>query len=511
MSELYSAAHDDNQTRHFSALGVIGTLGTADVQGSANTLSFSVDPSTGAAYNTQLGTADARITQNVVADDNNSSTANLAPGATYTGTITSTLGIVGIQVSLKTDQNCMVYVDQSPNTTPNWDISDEYNYYTSINNFGITVQAINSYCRVRVKNTGSGTTTYFRLQTALCPIVEALPRSLNENGNLKVHTIGDEDGYGFEAENTPIGEKRVVIPTRLVGAAYEGTIVDTNFWGTAGANGGSVTQANAQVTVTTGTAADGSASQYSARRARYVSAAGMNYRAIIQQDAGSAGNKRRWGIAYGTAMPTITDGAYFQLEGTTSSVVTLKGGTAGTISTGSFNGNLGADYSWGTIAKTYEIYWTNSKVWFVIGDNVLHTVTASATTWADTMSHYIFMDNANSGGSAGNINSYCRVSSIRRLGQLVTQPMNKFQSGLGTATLKYSPGNIHGVNISAVTNNAVVTLFDSIGTSAGTIWSSGQMAANVVPFSIDMFDIAFSNALTLTVTGAAANAQVAYE
>lgn len=50
MSETVNAAHGDNQTRHFTDIGVIGTLGTADVKGSANTLPFSVNPDNGAVY-----------------------------------------------------------------------------------------------------------------------------------------------------------------------------------------------------------------------------------------------------------------------------------------------------------------------------------------------------------------------------------------------------------------------------------------------------------------------------
>ncbi len=45
------------------------------------------------------------IKQDVVADPNNSSMVNLAAAATFTGISTSTLGVVGLQVSLKTDQN----------------------------------------------------------------------------------------------------------------------------------------------------------------------------------------------------------------------------------------------------------------------------------------------------------------------------------------------------------------------------------------------------------------------
>lgn len=202
------------------------------------------------------------VIQNVVADANNSSTTNLTASPTagyiYAGVATTTLGIVGIQVSLKTDQNCLVYIDQSPGigtgvgtVTTNgtttlagastkftrdfkvgdqiwvsgetvrtitaiasdisltvgvafatsagglsftqyfWDISDVYNYYSATNNFGVTVQAVNSYVRVRVINQTASPTTYFRLQTALCPIVEAVPRSLSSEGNLKTAMAED--------------------------------------------------------------------------------------------------------------------------------------------------------------------------------------------------------------------------------------------------------------------------------------------------------------------------------
>lgn len=37
-----------------------------------------------------------------------------------------------------------------------------------------------------------------------------------------------------------------------------------------------------------------------------------------------------------------------------------------------------------------------SPHWFVIGDEILHTFTASTETWAATMNHYIYMDSVNS-------------------------------------------------------------------------------------------------------------------
>lgn len=483
---------------------------------------------TGPVTDVQLRASDVKVSldgetvsvnQDVIADPNNSSTTNLSSANTYafTGAATSTLGVAGIQVSLKADQNCTVYVEQSPDTTPtgpHWDISDVYNYYASINNFGITVQAINSYVRVRV-TTASLETTYFRLQTALCPVVEALPRTLDEDGYLKVGIKSTVDGYGFGVENTPTGEVRSVIPTRLVGAQFEGTSVDALFWGNAVANGGTVTQGNAQLRLRTNTTANGSATAYSVRRARYVSASGQVYRAVIQLDAGSANNKRRWGVAWGATMPTISDGAYFQLDGTEFSVNTMKSytGSTGITKVTSFNGTLGATYSPGTTVATYEIYWTNSKVWFVVGNKVLHTVSALSSTWADTMNHHIFMDNVNSSNAVADVSLYCRVASIRRLGPMLTQPASYYFAPGQTAglNLKLGPGNLHSIILTSVVNNAAITLADS--TSAGTpiIFSHTAGASSTGISTIDFKGIPFFTGLRLIVAAQNAGLTIIYE
>jgi hypothetical protein len=54
------------------------------------------------------------IKQDVIADAGNSSSSNLLSGAYFSGAAATTLGVAGLQVSLKTDQNCTVWVDQAP-------------------------------------------------------------------------------------------------------------------------------------------------------------------------------------------------------------------------------------------------------------------------------------------------------------------------------------------------------------------------------------------------------------
>lgn len=80
---------------------------------------------------------------------------------------------------------------------------DTYTYLYSIDNFSVTTHATNFYERVIITNTSAVTSTYFRLKVALCPIVEAMPRSVDMNGNLKTAVNSFTDMYGFEIENTP--------------------------------------------------------------------------------------------------------------------------------------------------------------------------------------------------------------------------------------------------------------------------------------------------------------------
>jgi hypothetical protein len=120
--------------------------------------------------------------QNVVASTVNSSTTNLAAGASFTGGSDSTFGIAGFQVNVKSDQPLRVSVQQSNDGT-NWDIQDVYEANAGVG-YGRTVQATSEYIRVVVTNLGPVTTTYFRLKCVLCPTVEALPRMLTPRGRL---------------------------------------------------------------------------------------------------------------------------------------------------------------------------------------------------------------------------------------------------------------------------------------------------------------------------------------
>jgi len=459
------------------------------------------------------------ITQDVTASTLNSSVTNLKKypdsGYNFTGTKESTLGVAGIQVSLFSDQNCTVYVEQSPEGD-NWDISDHWIYKNITEpNFGITVQAVSSYFRVRVENLSTvSDTTAFRLQTALCPIVEALPRALDSEGNLRVGIKSMEDSYGFESENTPMGEMRVVEPTRLVGTIYDGATLDTAFWTPtidATAGPGTVVQGGGQLVLNSGTNAASFSRVNSVRRGRYVSGTAMRYRTIIQLgDTGTASNKKRWGVAYGATMPTITDGAWFQTNGTTFGICTAKNGVSdAVVNSGSFNGSYGKTYNLDTNANTYEIYWTNSKVYFVVAGRILHTVSATTTTWAETVSHYIYMDNVNSGNTV-NKTLTCRVASICRLGKLETANLwrNINTTAVTALILKRGAGRLHKVCINSSVNSTVISIYDAITATnpIAVITPPNGATPTVLEYFLD-----FYTGLTVTTTPNSANVTFVYE
>lgn len=459
------------------------------------------------------------IKQDVIADANNSSTTNLASGNSYmfTGTKTSTLGVAGIQVSLYADKNCTVYVDQSPDSTPHWDIIDTYNYYAG-RNFGITVQAVNSYVRVRVVS-ASLTTTTFRLQTALCPVVEAIPRSLDEDGllNSRISKIKGDMG---KVRISPMGALKTGQTVRLAGASFTSAL-DTNYWASSGVAGnGAVAVASGEMTLTTGTpGADGAIIVNSVRTARYVGGSPNYYRGNVLLPAVTTAsanfvNTRRWGAF------DVNDGFFFKAVQTnpattpTLSVVARKAtDDTNTVASGSFNGNLGTTYVLDTNCHTYEIWWSNKNVYFFIDDVLLHTITSLTTTAVATLNLKVGLQTINSGSNTAANTLVARSSMIIRLGTLLTQPTYYYHASAQTAgvNLKVGAGNLHSIIVNSVANTSVITISDSTSGATPIIWVYTAAAGKTDPIQLDMKGLPFSTGLRLTVATASASLTVIYE
>ena len=513
------------------------------------------------------------ISQNVIVDTVNSVSGvtivnyvNPADIWNYNGVGSSTLGVNAIQLVVTSTKNLDIYVDQG-NTSSSFQLTDTYNYLTT-KQFGLTVQAVGAYVRVRAKNT-SGASAVATIDTVLCPIIEALPRSLDEYGNLKVSIKDFDDQNGFEALNTPTHELRTIVPIKLVGVGFEGTTIDPNFWTSITQSGGTITQLDGRINLLTNTLVNGSATLCSVRRARYNTGSSLYFRANMRVgDTGTANNVRQWGVGiianytltitatgitagdvysdvsavqytvlisstgttatvYATASPTtgartytrisgtgaptltgsafaitsvVTDGYYFQLSGTTFSVVSEIGNISTPVNSGSFNGDYGATAIPSTNVTTYEIIWNPKNTYFFIDGAILHTMSGPLTPLSNTQSLFAFLNNSNINGGSTNVGLYCRSLSIKRLGPLLSQPISKYLTGTSTTILKYGPGNIHSVICGGVAGTIV--LYDGLSANAPIIISTSNSGGGAAPFSMNCKGVPFFNGLCCVTSGA---------
>lgn len=526
------------------------------------------------------------ISQNVVADTLNSGAGitvvpyvNPADIWHYNGLGSSTLAVNAIQFTVTSDKNLVIYVDQG-RTSSSYQVTDTYNYLTTMQ-FGITVKAVSAFVRIRIKNLEAANATV-TIDTVLCPIVEALPRSLDASGFLQVALKGSKDSYGFDAENTPQGEARAIAPIRQAGVSFEGPTLDSNFWLTTLIAGGTVTQHNGRVDMKTNTTANGVAALFSARKARHIAGnSNMIRMAGRFGDTGTANNVRQFGAALGsnytltissaslvagdiytdisgvqytilitvtsvtatvfaTGVPTagartytrvsgtgpatltgsaftiastLTDGFFFQLSGTTFSVVTAIGGSLTAINSGSFNGDLGATYVATTDMQKWEIYYNSTSVWFTINGVMLHRVTNSQTPMANTLALHAFVRNGNLNSSATNVDMFLRSCTIKQLGPLETERNYKYSSTNTTLICKYGPGRLYKVIFGDPMLAQVVTLYDGLSASApriATLTNVTQGNHLYRAHTVVDFGCPFFNGLTM-VTSTTAAVTMIYE
>jgi len=290
-----------------------------------------------------LGTA---LIQSIYTSTNNSTTANLASDATFTGSADETFGINGIQLFHASNENCTIYIDQS--------IDDSFPDATTITDSftcladtpcSRTFISVAPYYRLRVTNNGSSTTTSLACYTGMTPVINPLPRALTEDDRLKTETTitGRHNGERHAWIN-PTNEQAISPVYRMVGTNFDGTTKDTNFWTDGSLLSGSVTQAGGEIDLHTNTTPSASAKYTSVRKGRFVAGSAMLVEGGLNfKTAYTANNIRRFG-AYTTTdiVNTPVDGFYFELDNTTFSVNSrANSGSVSSISSSGFNGSLG--------------------------------------------------------------------------------------------------------------------------------------------------------------------------
>jgi hypothetical protein len=451
--------------------------------------------------------------QNITADANNTSAANIGSGATFTGTTTNALGVGAIQVMFFSDQTCTVFIDQSGDGT-HFDVTDSYTYVPG-KSFGLTVQAVGKSYRVRVTNNGAVTTTTFRLETFAAPMIEAIPRSLDINGNLRTSIIGIADKDGFPVVSNVAHTLAVNQPYKVVGVPFAAS-VDTNFWTVANSGTGSAAGvANSIATLTSGTAASAYGKLTSVRSGRYIHSHPLAFAANVRLTAVTVANTlRAWGaVTLSTVAPQ--NGCYFSVNASGQlQINTVHATSIQTVTSGSFNGVV-SQFVLDTNVHLYEIQYSVTGAYFFVDNLLVHSVTPTTGVLYQIP---IFPINAWATSTAASTSASLEVwdASILREGRDSTAPISFFQSGTTAGiNLKIGAGALRSIVISNITNNAAITLYDNTASSGTILWASGAIptggGANPGVIYVDLKEIPFYTGLELAITTANCNVLVVYE
>lgn len=312
------------------------------------------------------------------------------------------------------------------------------------------------------------------------------------------------DQYGFVTECTPMDELRTIEPVRLVGATFEGATLDTNFWTSTLVANGTATVGSGMLSLATTVDSGSSASIQSVRTARYTGGSANRFRAQVRLgDVTTTNNKRRWG-AFSTGAGS--NGAFFEEANGALSIVTRKNNSDTAVASASWNKSTTVPTL--TNVNTFEIYWTNKSVYFIINGVLVHVVTATTATWSDSKNFPVRAENTNTGiGTVETLEIW--VATISRLGKIKTEVMYKYIATNTTTVCKLSQGKIHKI-MHGGSSASVITVYDNTAGS-GTIIAvlNGQ---NNVPMMYDFGSdgCPFFTGLTI-VTSGSGNCTVVYE
>ena len=315
---------------------------------------------------------------------------------------------------------------------------------------------------------------------------------------------------GHPLTSSPMGLLQTSEPTKLVGAVFCGSTLDTNFWTSGSATeGGAITIADSVATFTTGSVSDGAITLNSHRTARYITGRSNYYRGQINVPTTTDDCNTRWGAF------DVNDGYFFDDNGTDFAINYRKSGSDTRVASGAFNGDLGADYVLDANIHTYEIHWTNREVWYFVDDALLHTVEGTTAPLVADPCLKIGFEISNSGSNVNENTINCRSVSINREGQILTQPISYYVSGSSAGEiLKHSPGNLHSMLVGSQDDNSTFTLYDGTSTGGTVIYSATytqSAQANVQPYGVDFKGLPFSDGLFFIISGSDANVTIVYE
>jgi len=439
--------------------------------------------------------------QEIITSTNNFTTANLASGASFTGSADETLGINGIQVYHAADQDCTVYLDQGIDNTfasSSQTITDSFICLAN-EPCSRTYTSVSPYYRIRVVNIDldGEATTKLVTATGMTPIINTLPRSLSPQGNLQVvASLRGDENYDRHAWINPTSELAVSPVYRMVGTAFGGVVKDPNFWTDDSLRDGTVTQDGGEIELNTNTTANGQAKYTTVNKARFVAGSAQLFTAAVNfVTTGSIDNIRRVG-AYTSTGSVVEDGFFFELSGSTFSIATKRSGSAAVkVDSGDFNGNIGQNFV--PVADTYyklSVEFTPLSAFWYVDDSLLHKIKAAHKS--NTLTLPVTLENENVNDSVAPIGFDCVGAYIARQGEITTNPISKYIL-TGTEVLKYGAGVLRRIIVSD--NIGGVIIYDNT-VAGGKIITDLDTSQGTEPLGSVEFDIPFSDGLTIVIT-----------
>lgn len=457
------------------------------------------------------------------ADVNNSTNTPLGVGASFTGTATNLDDWVEIIVTCYTDVTTAdngLSVQFSSDGSTDWRVGDAFTLQAG-DDKTFTFQPQRRYFRVVYTN-GPTEQTGFDLQVQL----------RTSNTKHSSHRLGDAIHQEDDAElvksvlsdaNGHLGKMSFMrtlathSPYRLLGSAFEGATLDTNFWtGSASGTGASNVQDGGHVLLTSGTDNDGYAQVQSARKARFIFAHPMLFRiAFSTADPTQADVTKRAGVftVDASTPPEPVDGYWGEINADgTVAIGYAKDGVATTIQGDAFNRHhlIGIDNK----VHAFEIHYFLMRVEWYLDGVLIHVIDTTDLTddATDSLSLPITTQCFNSATGTTSGSWVFHAAVVIREGRYETTPESYFQSGTTAGlVLKRGGGALRRLVVSNVSNNAVITLYDNTAASGTIIWASGSMGAQTQPFDVTLEGVPFDNGLTLVISGATCNVVTIYE
>lgn len=251
--------------------------------------------------NSSLASIDGKITANMVASTNNSSSALVVNGNTWAGTWEDVSGFNTVTVAAKTDQSGSLYVEFSPDGT-NGDSSISFETSANINEVH-RLTITRRYFRIRFLNNSGASQTFFRVQSLLGNhplLTSALNSTLQPDADAiatRAVLFGkNDDGNYREVKASGKGHLEVAIHDPLLpfGSLHTEKLTPVfQFDAVYGLNdalvrtttqlSGTVTDGDGMFTVSSGTTAGARSALQSRKRLRYRAGQGsvLSYTALF--------------------------------------------------------------------------------------------------------------------------------------------------------------------------------------------------------------------------------------